>query len=305
MKKTTVAILLPTRGRAEQASRRVRELLAQSLPDNVTLLLVVAAEETDRETATAFESLSNEYPDVELIVLTRPEGTTSVQGWNLAYAAARMLGADWVVLGADDVEWLPGWLETALETAERTGAKLVGLLDGHDKKRRYGPHYMAQVSFCEQYLGGVIAVPHYKSWSFDYEACERADMVGLYAPTPRPVIEHHHPDWGLSQMDDTYRTAWPLHEADRALRLERRAAGYPIDYDPATVEGKMRKAPENKMRPASDNKAGDGGAPTVDATPAALKVLEDAGIDPATVKGTGAGGRITKADAEAAVAERE
>jgi len=42
--------------------------------------------------------------------------------------------------------------------------------------------------------------------------------------------------------------------------------------------------------------------PPVDAVPAARELLEAAGIDPRTVKGSGLNGRILKADAENAIA---
>lgn len=287
-----VAILLPTKGRAEQAEARIVDVLSQKRPPGVTLTVIAAVEEEDKETITALDRLREKYDFDELYVVQRPPDTTAVQGWNAAYHKAREMGVGWVVLGADDVEWKDGWLKAALNAAAGR-AQVVGLNDGHTNMPHYGAHYMASVAFLEERIGGYMAPPKYGSWWFDREVCERANALGLYAYTPEPVIEHHHPDWGLAEMDATYEEAWPLHDVDREVYLKRRAQGYPLDYP----EAKMQTSPENKMQPAAVEAA----APAVDATDAALRILEEAGIDPATVKGSGVGGRILVADAEAAV----
>ena len=73
-----------------------------------------------------------------------------------------------------------------------------------------------------------------------------------------------------------------------ALRLEARRAR-------AGAESKsLGGAPENKMvLPDTENKE-------FDATPAAEELAEELGVDLGSVKGTGADGRITKSDVQAA-----
>jgi glycosyltransferase involved in cell wall biosynthesis len=232
----TVAILLPTRKRPQQAQKCAVDVLGQKYPAGVRLSVIVAAQADDAETLDVFNELAKAYKPGTITVLASEHDTNAVYGWNQAYAAARELGADWVVLGADDMEWSAGWLKMALETAKKHDAAFIGLPDGHDTTRKYAPHYMATVSFLDTHLGGVIAAPQYLSWEFDHEACERADKLGQYAETPEPALEHYHPDWGLSEVDETYQIARPKQRQDKRTLTERQRAGYPNNYEPARLE---------------------------------------------------------------------
>ncbi len=57
--------------------------------------------------------------------------------------------------------------------------------------------------------------------------------------------------------------------------------------------------------PAASESSGAAAAEEVDATPAALEHAQSLGVDIASIKGTGTGGRVTKGDVAAAVAARE
>lgn len=218
---TTVAVLIPSTGRAEQMRRNVAPLLAQKRLDGVTLVVVLAIPDDDWASLMAASRLLPGSGN--LFIYPRAAATTAVEGWNIAYGA---VGADWYVLGADDIAWRDGWLEEALAVAEKTGARVIGLNDGHTNLDQYAPHYMATRDFCETELDGHIAPPDYRSWWFDREVCERAQALGAYAPAWQAHAEHLHPDWRTAEMDDTYRQAWPLHDADRLLYQQRREAGY-------------------------------------------------------------------------------
>ena len=148
--------------------------------------------------------------------------STAVHAWNLATEAAR--DYDWYVLGADDVEWCPGWLDEALAVAKATGAHCIGLNDGdHTDLEQYAPHYMVTGTFLNGAIGGKIAPPHYLCWWFDREVCEVAKARGEYAPAWNAYAVHHHPDWHTAAMDDTYLEAWANHDIDKATYLTRKA----------------------------------------------------------------------------------
>lgn len=251
----TVAVLLPTRGRAAQMTERVTALLDQELPRGVDLVVVLAVCEDDLDTALAAETLAK---DDRVAVTVRPAGTNAVQGWNQAFGLVAF--ADWFVLGADDIVWHPGWLAAALGCAEKTAAQVVGLNDGHTNLKQYGAHYMVHRTFIDQHLGGAFIPPMYQSWWFDREICEKAHGLGLYVPCYEAMAQHLHPEWKDAPMDATYELGYPLHDADRDLYQARKKAGWPVNY-PATprtvqIEPKaVAAAPENKMLATEENKA--------------------------------------------------
>jgi hypothetical protein len=265
-----VAILLPTTGRPEQMKERVTELVNQDMPKGVTGRVYLAIPKDDKATLKAAEKLEGDDNPVNLV--ERNPGTTAVQGWNAAFVAAHEDGADWFVLGADDIKWHPGWLENALALAERGGAQVIGLHDGHTNLNHYGAHYMVSREFAERHLGGVFIPPMYGSWWFDREVCEKAAGLGLYAACWEAVAEHLHPDWSTAPMDATYEKGYALHGIDGTIYTARKADGFPVDYpslleaaeavkkaqeeaDEKPVTGKKMKRPaEDKMRRVDEDK---------------------------------------------------
>ena len=76
-----------------------------------------------------------------------------------------------------------------------------------------------------------------------------------------------------------------------------------IGQEIATIDAASAEAPSASPAPAAPAAASQAPPPPVaTASPAAQRIAGDAGIDPASVKGTGRGGRITKQDMQSAVA---
>lgn len=261
-----VAVLLPTTGRPEQMKARVTELVNQHTPKGVTGRVYLALPRDDKATLKVAGGLEEELAPIN-VVLRNPD-TTAVEGWNAAFVTAYQDGAEWFVLGADDIRWHEGWLENALKAAAKSGAQVVGLHDGHTNLNHYGAHYMVHREFTEKELGGVFIPPVYGSWWFDREVCEKAAGLGLYVPCWEALAEHLHPDWKAAEMDATYKKAWPLHDIDRTVYEARKADGFPVDYPslleaeeedtaakkPKKGEKMVKAAPENKMRKAAEDK---------------------------------------------------
>jgi hypothetical protein len=225
MKALTVAVLIPTTGRAQQLEQRVSRLLMQEPPRDVCVAVVLAIPATDSETMAAATRLQRHihHARVELHVVERQPGTNAVEGWLLAFEYAAYNGADWFVLGADDLVWSDNWLRHALATASATGAGVIGLNDGHTNQADYSSHFMMSRLYAEMH-GFIPEV--YQSWWFDREVCQAAQLRGQYAASPRALVEHRHPDWQTAQMDATYQAAWPLHDVDKAVYERRRLNGF-------------------------------------------------------------------------------
>ncbi len=212
----SVAVLIPSKGRAEQLKRNVQTLLECDVPNGVELVIALTVLEADTDTVAVARELK---ADDRVGWICRTPDSTAVQGWNQAkwYTA----WADWFVLGADDIVFHTAWLKEAMIAIAQTGARVIGLNDGHTDLNDYAPHYMVHRDFLEQHQGGHMVPPVYKSWWFDREICQRARDLGLYAPAWLAIAEHHHPDWGTAEMDATYTDAWALHDVDRETYRQR------------------------------------------------------------------------------------
>ena len=226
-----IAVCMPSMGRADQMYSHATELLFQERPGNVHIWLILAVVAHDTKTIEAGQKMQkiwNDATDTQVLIVEREPGSHAVDGWNKAYNSMADT-ADWFVLGADDIIWHQGWIEEALQAAD-DGTQVIGLNDGHTNIDEYAPHYMVSREFARIHLGGVLVPPVYRSWWFDREVCQKGQALGLYAPAWKAWAEHRHPDWRTAPMDETYETGWPLHDADRDVYLQRRAAGYPLDY---------------------------------------------------------------------------
>lgn len=223
-----IAICLPTKGRPSQMKERVNDLLLQEVPEGAELMVVLSVIESDEATVQAAKELVDQWfdSDVTLVLVYRPDDSTSVDGWNRAYNAVADL-ADWFVLGADDLLWGSDWLKNVTEMIEiAPWAEVIGLNDTHTDLNKYAPHYMARADFCRDVLQGNIAPIYYHSWWFDREVCEIAMAASVYLPGWPVIVEHTHPDWKTAEVDDTYSQAEPLHDVDRATYLRRQRNKY-------------------------------------------------------------------------------
>lgn len=232
----TVALCLPSKGRAEQLAENTFELMRQRQavqPENVKLMIIVAAMFDDYQTIRAVDQLTelNSRETNVHLTLRNSKEKTAVQGWNKAYRIGKSCDAHWFVEGADDITWMDGWLEEALKVAEDTGAEVIGLNDSHTNIEDYAPHYMASRYFTEVFLGNCLVPAIYKSWWFDREVCQKARHHGIYAPAFEALALHNHPDWNTAMMDDTYIEAWPDHDEDRRIYELRKQHNFPLTQE--------------------------------------------------------------------------
>lgn len=196
----------------------------------------------------ALQSLKETAPDVGVVVAIEADDDKSkwvgrsynatvaicseyragcARAWNTALAATP--GNAWVyVLGADDVIFLPGWIEAAEKALQRLGGSgLIGLRDNRKNEKYPATHYAMTKDYLIQHNGGVMACPHYVLEGVDVEAIERAKCASKYALTDEVCIEHnwngHKPDWWFLERQQ---------KGNRMRRLleERRKAQWPDDF---------------------------------------------------------------------------
>lgn len=101
--------------------------------------------------------------------------------------------------------------------------------------------------------------------------------------------------------DSAGKLTWVAQEGDD---LDVGAVFAKIDTDaaaePAAPKAPEASAPEAPAKQTAENTANESGYASGHPSPAAGKILSEAGVDPKNVQGTGVGGRITKEDAQKA-----
>ncbi len=216
-----VSIIIPTRHRRASLQRSLDSLLRTTPADDREIIVVQDSDDWD-------EQLMSIYGDSVHWIRNEDPGRLGIDKWNLGAAQAT---GGWLVTGADDVEWLPGWLENALHTPN---AGYIGLNDGHSDARHFSTHYILSRSFAIDVLGGVLQIPDYHAWYSDVEVAERARLADRYAFAPDAVIKHHHPSWGDPQ-DEIYQRGSAYYAQDQDMYTRRRHSNYPNDY-PAVIK---------------------------------------------------------------------
>lgn len=155
----------------------------QSLYETAPGVIPVVAYEQDDRTAL---SILEEFGAIPAPCPQYRQGCA--YAWNTALRAADNYDA--YVIASDDVEFLPGWL-TAVHKGLNKGFGFVGLYAAW-KDMWYSFFYLMTREFIIKHHGGVAAVPHYKVWGVDSEACDRAKAAGQYYKTPEQCVIHHH-----------------------------------------------------------------------------------------------------------------
>lgn len=221
----SIAVLLPTLNRPA-GLKRVLESLRATTPEGTAIMVA-----TDPDDAQARE-IAETYEAYHCTCNEARRGPA--YGWNTALSAIphKMI----YVLGADDLIFNTGWYETSLKALEYrlNGSGLVGFNDERKNgDEKNATHYLMSRDFIIHYHGGVMAVPHYRSWGVDPETCERARRAGKYYWCKDVSVTH---DWhGYDKdADETYRLARPTWNADLELYEKRRVAGFPDDF-PAVI----------------------------------------------------------------------
>ena len=140
-----------------------------------------------------------------------------------------MTDEDFVLLGADDLEFHRGWDMAVLEVAEKTGAGVIGTNDlGNATVMRglHSTHPLVRRSYIEEYgtidePGKVVHEGYHHQW-VDTELCETAKMRGQWAFAKASHVEHLHPYWHKSSMDATYTKALSTSREDHRYYGKRR-----------------------------------------------------------------------------------
>lgn len=151
-----------------------------------------------------------------------------VEGWaaKLNYAFRRT-SEPWLLCGADDLCFCPGWADVALERAG--GAGVVGTNDLANARVQAGTHSTHPLIarwYAEEYgtidQPGLVAHPGYRAWFADDELVQTARARRAWVFVRGCHVEHLHPHYGKADDDATYRLGQAASTADRLLFEQRR-----------------------------------------------------------------------------------
>lgn len=229
-----VAVLVPVLGRPQRALP-----LAQSLAATVTgpifdaFVMFLCSPGDDEQIAACDEAARRVLGTNRIIVHDAPGPGDYARKINLGarLAAEPSHGCDFVLLGADDLVFHPGWLEAAMVAQLQTGACVVGTNDLGNRAvmaGRHATHPLVHVAYLE---GGVIDRPDalgllhegYGHSYVDTEFIGTAQSRATFTHATDSHVEHLHPLWGKSDDDPTYRKGQRTFAADRAHYEARRS----------------------------------------------------------------------------------
>ena len=120
--------------------------------------------------------------------------------------AVRKVKGQFVFLGADDLNFKPGWFEAA-QKALKSPVQVVGVNDLIDRDREHSPHFLMTREYARlSTIDGRPGPLHegYRHWRVDDELIATAKNRGAYAYCPESVVEHLHPFAGKAKDDPVY-----------------------------------------------------------------------------------------------------
>lgn len=222
---TDVVIVAPVLNRPQNAQPLVESLVASTVHE-WRLVFVCSPGDTDQ--VDACEALS---------APGRIE--TVVAGWEPGpgdYARKIQAGYEsgdepYVLLGADDLRFHPGWDTAALEVAREFDVGVVGTNDRANPSviaGHHSTHPLVARCYIDSYGGyfdghGRVYFDGYDHQFVDTELVQTAMARGCYAHCHESVVEHRHPIFDRSvRTDETYRKGQARGAADRALYESRR-----------------------------------------------------------------------------------
>lgn len=135
-----------------------------------------------------------------------------------------------MLMGADDVEFSTGWDVEALRVAKRTKAGVIGTNDMANEsvmEGKFSTHPLIRRTYINEYGGtltdgpGVVLHEGYDHNYVDLELCQVAQSRGQWAFAEKAKIVHHHPGMLRQDRDATYKKGFRMFGRDRQRYLRR------------------------------------------------------------------------------------
>lgn len=238
---SSLAVLVPVLGRPHRVAPLVASLEASHLPGthDVGIHFVVSREDLEQQQAVeaamrAYESRSNGI-GIGMIRAPWHAGAGDYAkkinyAFRLLVAGERFGQYEWAFLGADDLEFKPGWFHVALRIHSERGACVIGTNDIGNSRvvhgnasthslvhRRYG-----ECGTIDEPDSGKLLHEGYDHNFVDDEFVQTALCRETYWKAHDVVVEHLHPHWRKGEQDATYVKGQRAFAQDSALFTRRR-----------------------------------------------------------------------------------
>lgn len=220
-----ISVLVPVLGRPRNALPLMRSLRATS---DAYLLFLCSLDDRDEIDAVLEACEADETGETEYVIV---EWRSTERGGDYARKMNRgyeLTDSDWVLLGADDISFGPGW-DTQLERAAASGKRVLGT---NDKANRlvargvFSTHPLVARSYVEEHGGCLEGPGQLVSEVYDHNFPDRelaalAQSRDEWLFVPSAVVQHNHPMIGKAENDDVYLKGRERFWEDQALFWER------------------------------------------------------------------------------------
>lgn len=208
------AIFIPTLGRPDKLQRVADNIHKNTIAPHKIYFIVELGDEGSIRAALALG---------EAIIINEHEPCYA-GAINTAYEKTT---EPYFFTGADDLDFHPLWLETAILFA-RMGVGVVGTNDLGQIPiggERDATHYLVSRQYIDEQSGRIdapktVLYPYQHNYT-DKEFIEVAKSRGQYRYVPESVVEHLHPVWGKGQNDETYKKGVVTSNQDQQLYMQR------------------------------------------------------------------------------------
>jgi len=211
-----IDIIIPTRNRWEKLQRCLKSIPRQA-PRVILSVIVVC--DGDIETAQRLMAMSDGLVNRVIFV---QEHSGSVFCRNLVTQTVE----DALIYGVDDIEFMPGSIELAIERLREyypDGDGVVGFNYVGSSQSKTATCLVGQ-KFLLRYPQRKLFYPDY--FHFSCQEIDRlAAKLGKLHFEEKAEVHHYHPAWNRSEMDKTHAEARVHRESDLGLSSKRKAKG--------------------------------------------------------------------------------
>jgi len=223
---TLVTVLVPMLGRPQSARPLERSLKESTDPRSYHLLFLCSPHDED-----AIKACRKVRGAETITVPFDREPGDYARKINFGVRASE---SEYVFHGASDLRFHQEWLTAAIRAAlVGSRARVIGTNDLGNRqviRGRHSTHSLVHRSYIEE-VGtvdepGKLLHEGYHHNYVDVELVQGAMYRKEWVFCRESVVEHLHPNWGKSDMDETYEIALNVYDFQRDRQLFRRRAQY-------------------------------------------------------------------------------